>query len=73
MTLEQLEALALLMRSDKSSLSYQAAKLVLVDNEVQADVARKLSTKTNTVNNGVTRYRNAHEAVKKVYFLTDKD
>jgi len=53
------------MRGDKKSLAYQAAKLVLVDGKSQVDAANELGTKANTVNNGVTRYRNAHEEIKK--------
>ncbi|MDP2566436.1 hypothetical protein [Pseudoalteromonas marina] len=69
MTFEQLEVLAKLMRGDKKSLAYQAAKLVLVDGMSQVDTANVLEAKTNTVNNGVTRYRNAHEEIKKVYLM----
>ncbi|GEM_PF-1931483 len=69
MTLEQLETLAKLMRGDKQSLAYQGAKLVLVDGMSQVDATNVLMTKANTINNGVTRYRNAHEEIKKVYSI----
>lgn len=69
MTLDQLETLAKLMRGDQKSLAFQSAKLVLVDGMSQVDAALELGTKTNTVNNGVSRYRNAHEEIKKVYFV----
>ena len=70
MTLEQLTLLVKFLRGDINSLSVQSAKLVLVDGLSQADAARKLSTdtktvKTNTVNNGVKRYREAHEEIKR--------
>lgn len=69
MTLEQLETLVKLMRGDMSSLAVQSAKLVLVDGLSQIEAATKLGTRTNTVNNGVSRYRAAHEEIKKVYFV----
>lgn len=69
MTLEQLETLAKLMRGDKKSLAFQSAKLVLVDGMSQVDAAKQLGTRPNTVNNGVSRYRAAHEEIKKVYFV----
>ena len=69
MTLEQLETLVKLMRGDMNSLAVQSAKLVLVDGLSQTEVATKLGTKTNTVNNGVKRYSEAHQEIKKVYFI----
>jgi len=74
MTLEQLSLLVKFLRGDMSSLAVKSAKLVLVDGLSQADAARQLSTatkvvKTNTVNNGVKRYREAHKEIKKAYFI----
>ncbi len=69
MTLEQLKTLVKLMRGDMNSLAVQSAKLVLVDGLSQTEVATKLGTKTNTVNNGVKRYSEAHQEIKKVYFI----
>jgi transposase len=69
MTLEQLELLVKILRGDINSLAVKSAKLVLVDGLSQTEAATKLATKTNTVNNGVKRYSEAHEAIKKVYFI----
>ena len=69
MTLEQLELLVKFLRGDMNSLAVKSAKLVLVDGLSQADTARLLGTKANTVNNGVQRYSKANEEVKKVYFI----
>ncbi|MDI4654574.1 MULTISPECIES: hypothetical protein [Pseudoalteromonas] len=69
MTLEQLETLVKLMRGDMNSLAVQSAKLVLVDGLSQAEAATKLGTKPNTVNNGVKRYSEANQEIKKVYFI----
>jgi transposase len=57
------------MRGKIDSVAVQSAKLVLVDGMSQTDAARKLNQKTNTVNNGVMRYKNADEAIKKAYSI----
>jgi len=69
MTLEQLKTLVKLMRGDINSLAAKAAKLVLVDGLSQTDAAKELGTRTNTVNNGIKRYSEANEEIKKVYFI----
>jgi transposase len=69
MTLEQLELIVKFLRGDINSLAVKSAKLVLVDGLSQADAARQLGAKTNTVNNGVKRYSDAHQEIKKVYFI----
>lgn len=69
MTLEQLTLIVKFLRGDINSLAVQSAKLVLVDGLSQTEAARQLKTKTNTVNNGVKRYSEAHQEIKKVYFI----
>jgi transposase len=69
MKLEQLTLLVKFMRGDINSLAVQSAKLVLVDGLSQTEAAKALGTKTNTVNNGVKRYSEANEEIKKVYFI----
>lgn len=71
MTLEQLNTLVKLMRGDSNSLAVKAAKLVLVDGLSQTEAAKKLNTRTNTVNNGVKRYNEANQEIKKVYFINN--
>ncbi len=67
MTLDQLETLVSLMRGDMNSIAVKSAKLVLVDGLSQTEAATQLGTKTNTVNNGVSRYSKANEKIKKAY------
>ena len=69
MKLEQLKTLVTLMRGDMNSLAVQSAKLVLVDGLSQTEAATKLGTRTKTVNNGVKRYSEANEEIKKVYLI----
>jgi transposase len=69
MKLDQLETLVRLMRGKMSSLSAQSAKLVLVDGMSQVDAAKQLGTKPNTVNNGIKRYKEADEEIKKAYLI----
>ena len=69
-TLGQFEAITTLMGARTSSVSYRAAKLVLVDGLSQAEVTATLKTKKNTVQNGITRYREAFELIKKEFKQT---
>jgi transposase len=71
MTLEQLTLLVKFLRGDMNGLAVKAAKLVLIDGLSQADAARQLGTRTNTVNNGVKRYSKANEEIKKVYGINN--
>jgi transposase len=67
MTLAQLTTLVKFLRGDSNSLAVKAAKLVLVDGLSQTQAATKLNTKLNTVNNGIKRYREANERIRRVY------
>ncbi len=70
MTLDQLETIRELIRGKTDSTAFLAAKAVLVDGANQADIARQLDVAASTVNSGVTRYKNAHEKIKKAYLFS---
>jgi transposase len=72
MTLEQLNTLVKLMGGNVDSVAVKAAKLVLVEGVSQVDAAKLLGAKPNTINNGVQRYKKAHQEIQKVYPVKDK-
>jgi transposase-like protein len=70
MTQNQLETRVRLMRGNMDSVAVQAARLVLVEGMSQADAARQLGEKPNTVNNGVKRYKSADKEIRIAYSIT---
>ena len=64
-TADQLEVLAQLTRAREPAKT--AARMVLVDGMVPADVARELDMSPQSVSNAVTRYRGFDAAVRAAY------
>jgi hypothetical protein len=70
MTGEQYDALVKLMRGRPDSPANRAARQVLVEGVTQAQATRASCVEKATVNQAVSRYRNADRLIRDVYGIS---
>jgi transposase len=67
MNLKQLDFLNKSCRGKKDSIAYLAAKLVLVDGLANNDAEKRLNATSQSVSNGISRYKALDAEVREAY------
>ncbi|PSU31731.1 hypothetical protein [Photobacterium lutimaris] len=70
MTIDELELINKIIRGQRESIAYKAAKLVLVEGRSQTEATVILNAKKSAIQNGVTRYSNWDAEIKNAYKVT---